>query len=685
MHDAVVLAALLAIGIILWWIGYQGVFSTYIPVGGNAATHKREYDAPFLHGVNASEPENPDNYRWWTLPPGYAYRWTKQETTLHVAGVGGGHWLVSIHALSGRPASEPTQTTWHTAKRQLPTFTMAATPRTYHILAEATTAGDLHLTMHTPAYPALDDPRELGFVLRGVRIAAVDSGTRLPAIEQLGWLTIIMLLVYGISRWLTLPIRMATLLVLVLELTTAILLGTHRFTLTLFTPILAGVLLAGIPLALLLTAITKQMLRWQCWQYAAHKLTSTRPIVALVLLAFVLRLGGMLHPYAIFSDHRLHANNLLDVIGMGTVYFTEGLPAEAGGGKSPYPPGVYLVAAPAQFIAPDTMIGRVLVIQSSVALLDSLVLLGLWLVLRQAGMGNRTALWGAALYLAPIPMMVSFSIGEYANIGGQALAMVPLVLLASGMLPSHTIGFAALLAMGLLVHMGVTLSLVLVLAAWGMGEVGVLLYARARGMKPIAQQRQSVSVSFKRLTGFIGASVAAGGFAALVYYAASPFRYIYADRLADTTQNTTQNEPVAEILGDIARNLFHPSSQLVPVLVACGLVGGVLLWYRHHRLCSSQAQAGQPAVSPRTLGSMVHMIGAWWLGTLLSFGLLLIAQRGVRWQHFLYPVLCLSAAPLLAAYAKRGRVGVVVAWVGVVVPVGYGVVAWVEHLRWYLH
>jgi hypothetical protein len=500
---------------------------------------------------------------------------------------------------------------------------------------------------------------------------------------------VIMLLVYSISRWLTLPIRMATLLVLVLELGTAILLVTHRFTLTLFTPILAGVLLACIPLALLLTTITRQVLRLQCWQYAAHKLTSTRPIVALVLLAFVLRLGGMLHPYAIFSDHRLHANNLLDVIGMGTIYFTEGLPAEAGGGKSPYPPGVYLVAAPAQLVAPETMVGRVLVIQSSVALLDSLVLLGLWLVLRQAGMGNRTALWGAALYLAPIPMMVSFSIGEYANIGGQALAMVPLVLLASGMLPSHTIGFAALLAMGLLVHMGVTLSLVLVLAAWGMGEVGGLLHARARGLMTIAQQRQSVSsssLSFKRLIGFVGASVAAGGFAALVYYAASPFRYIYADRLADTTQSPTHNEPVTEILGDIARSLFHPSSQLVPVLVVSGLVGGVLLWYNHHHLCSSQAQAGQTAaVAPRTLGSLVHMVGAWWLGTLLSFGLLLIAQRGVRWQHFLYPVLCLGAAPLLAAYAKRGRVGAVVAWVGVVVPVGYGVVAWVEHVRWYLH
>ncbi len=68
-------------------------------------------------------------------------------------------------------------------------------------------------------------------------------------------------------------------------------------------------------------------------------------VTALVMLAWIIRLGGLLHPQAYTNDLGLHANNLRGVI-RGQMIFTENLPGEAGGGPAPYPPAQYVMLLP---------------------------------------------------------------------------------------------------------------------------------------------------------------------------------------------------------------------------------------------------------------------------------------------------------------------------------------------------
>ncbi len=655
--DVRTLATLLGIGVLLWVIAYQSSVSFHLFIGGNTTTHRREYDAPFIQGFHASEPGDDDIWQWWTLNPGYAYRWTRPDASIDLPGIGGRQWVVSLAVASGRPDSSATTSTWQVGDQVLPPLNITASPRTYHLLGPTSSHGHLRIQMTTPPYRPTDDPRDLGFVLRGVHTSPVKATLYPPALSQMGWMAAVVTLLYGLARWLALRRRTAGGITLFVVLLLAVLLHTHRLVLSMFTPTIALLLVVCWLLALLLVGIARSVGASQ------RVMPPIKPLVALVVLAFALRLGGMLHPYAIFSDHLMNANNLLE-LGLGRVYFTEGLPKEAGGGQAPYPPGTYLMAAPLQLLAPTDIATRAIVVQSSVALLDSLLLVLLWFALWQAGMGQRAALYGAALYLAPAPIMTSFSIGEYANIGGQALALPALLLLAQFPLTSSKERrllalsplFVVALALALLGHMGVTLSLVLVLAAvWLLLAFGMLA------------GREHLSA----LTRFTLSAGVAGALAGLVYYSAPPFLALMSHRIAgnstpDTPATTAPWEPLLHSIGGV----FLPTSKLLPLLLLCGVMGLVLLWQRGNTSTSR---------------GLYRLLLAWFVGTLFSFGLLLLARQGVRWQHFLIPALCLSAAPLLTACYRRGRAGSVVAWAGVLLPIGHGLAVWIIHIQRYLH
>lgn len=678
-YDWRTLLLLLGISLCVWIVAYQIPFHAHIFIGGNPTTHRRGYDAPFLHGFNASEPDDPTDYRWWTLEPGYAYRWTTSNATITLPGVGGHRWVVSLLAVSGRPSGQSATSTWATGTHHFPARDISATPRTYHILADSTHAGDLSLDMHTPPYMSPSDPRDLGFVLRGVRIAPTRTAFPfyLPALAQLGWLCVLLILIFSICRWSKLKTHLTFVLTLLWSVAMAWILATHRFSLTLFTPILTIVMLTswliGITLWHTIGTTILHMSRTQNSHHASLHETHIKLVLVLVMLAFVLRLGGMLHPYARFSDHRLHANNLLDV-SYGRLYFTEGLPREAGGGHSPYPPGSYLLVAPAQLVAPTTMDGRVLVVQSSIALFDSLVILVLWFLLWQAGLRQSTALAGAALYLAPAPILASFSIGEYANLGGQVLIfplMTYLVLCPYAPHQGRTnhawLLFALVLSMSLLGHMGVALSVTLFLFAWWLIIVGSALTNRTNKERCILRADiRNIMLYGLLATGFVG----------VCYYSAPLFTDIFAQRLTGTTESTLPAVPLAERIQAIGRGIFSDYSKLHPVLIVSGCGGVVLVWQRDKLL-------GTHPLPTRT--SFRFVLAAWLMGTLFSFGLLLIARQGVRWQHFIYPAFCLGAAPLLAAYAQRGVIGKLVAGTCLIAPIWYGLTVWIHQISTYMH
>lgn len=687
-NDLLAITFVLFNSLLLWTLAYQVPARLDLSVGGDSAMLRREDDAPFLRGFNASEPSAKGRFDWWNLDSGNSYRWATGTATVDIPGIGGGDWIVTLRASSGRPDGDSATSTWQAGTRTLPSLSIAAEPRIYHILADADVSGDLLLRMHTQPYEAPTDPRALGFVLHELHVAPVATSPRLPALAQLGWLAVTLVLVYTLARWLVLAVRPALILAVTCAALIAVLLATQRFALTLFTPALAGLALSCWALALLLH-FGARMLDWQLPGTAAQSKVQQRQsriVVALVLLAFAVRLGGMVHPHALFSDHRFNANNLLK-LGLGHVYMQAGLPADAGGGQAPYPPGLYLLLAPMLLFAPPDIESRVLVVQSGVALLDSLVVALIWFSLRRAGLGQRAALFGAALYLLPPPILGSFSVGEYANIGGQALALPAMALLALSIgraLPqpgtsrssdaasrSGTRGYEQiwiwlpLLCVGLLGHMGVTISVGLLIAsAWG---IGVLELVRPR-------QNHTRHCHYFALGALTSGGLLAVIIVGTLYYSAPQFATLFAQRLTgDSGGSGTTGAPLLPILFDVVSGTFAPYHRLTPPLVLSGLLGLAFLRQRCH--------AWNPA------HGLHATLTAWWLGTLLAIGLPLItgASQGVRWAHFLYPALCLGAGPALATLWRRGTAGRLVVLIVLAIILSYGLITWIVQISDYMH
>ncbi len=661
---------LLLATLLLTLLAYQVPFHTTIAIGGDPVSHRREDDAPFLRGFNASEPASTTTWQWWTLPPGYAYRWATSEAVVWLPGVGGGQWVVTLFAASGHADGLPAASVWQAGSRPPYALDVSATPRRYTLIVPADAQGDLRLIMQTQPYVASNDPRDLGFTLRSVEITPPAARMRGPAWGVVGAMLALVMLGYLPLRWLALARRSACAVCMASVAVLAIVLAFQRMALTLILPqllmiLLGANLLAGVVWLLLGGWPLRHHNRWG-WQLPAvppmRLLAPTRAcgaVVALVLLAFVIRTGGMLHPHARFSDHRLNANNVLEVA-IGKIFFTEGLPARAGGGQAPYPPGTYLIAAPALLVLPGDIDTRVKIVQVGTALLDSAVILLLWGLLRRAGVGQGAALAGAALYLVPPPMMASFSVGEYANLGGQVLALPALAWLALAA-PHPTarstrtaaLILATLIALGLLGHFGVAISFAALLAA--AGAIGVL---GGRWLPPQTLLRPPV---------FIPAAAAGGLAAVAIYYSAPLFVAIFAQRLqGDLAVSTPPPEPLAQLLG-IGGNLFQTWSFLYPPLLVVGIAGAVLLWRR----------------TPRA--PLAWVVLAWWGGTLLSLGLFLFARQGVRWEHFLYPALCLGAGIALHRLWRRGGAGRVVAGATLAAISAFGLIRWVTQIVNYLH
>jgi hypothetical protein len=643
----------LASGLLLWSLAYQAPYSHRLDLGGNLESGRRYDDEPFLGDTfNKSEPPDP-------LPTStqLLWRWTKEESTITFPGMGGGRWLARISASSG-PRPGLVASRW--SDGAITTIVMIdGAQRDYRLGVGADSAGDLTLHFLSPPFAAPGDPRSLGLVMTRVIVEPL-AGARVPAWRQLALLACALGLAYLLLRRFGLARRIALALALALALLAALLLARERMALTFLTPRLPAILAGCYALGLALDALYRYMdHRRRALDDSQRNHTNRRSsivgrrssIIALILLAAALRLGGMLHPHARFSDDGLNANNLIGFTA-GQVYFTEGLPSESGGGQAPYPPGQYVIFAPAQLIAPtrpDDITTIRLLLKIANAVWDSMVVGFIWYLLRRSGFGPRAALLGAALYILPPPSLKSLSVGEFANVSGQAMALPLLGLLATRARELRHLGIvAALLGVALLGHLGVAISVACLLAClaaiWLIGK----------------QTRRSAAIL--ALAGALAAALAA-----LFYYTA----------LGDVLIARLRAPPVASI--GLAEKLAREVSRsrdlgLHPLTLTLGALGMALATLGVRQ---SPRERSRPA-----LGALLL---AWAGGTLLSLGLLLFANQGVRWQPFLYPALCIGAGPALAALWPRGRAGRLAATILVAFLIWYGLEFWVVQIRDYLH
>lgn len=629
----------LACGLLAWALAYQAPLSYQLHIGGDQATLRQRDDEPFLRDFNASEPPN-----LFATPELTPYRWSRERSAIVLPGLGARSWLVHIRAASSRPDGSPARSVWSDGISSA-ALTVDAQPRSYTLLARTSPAGDLTLTIDTPPFAAPGDPRTLGLALFRVSLTPNDWLVA-PAAGQLGWLALALALIYLLARRIALAPQQAFGLATLAALAAAGALAFARMAITPLAPRLAPILLGCYLVALLGAAAYRRLI-----DPALHD----RPlVVGLVALALALRLGGMLHPHAIFSDAGLNTHNLAALV-QGELLFTEGLPAEAGGGRVPYPPGQYVALAPFQLLLPAGEPALGLLVKAGNALADSLVVVLLWFMVRRAGFGERAALLAGGLYLLPPPLLKSLSVGEFANVFGQALALLAVGYAALNARrlaePRVLAGMAALLAAALLGHLGVTISLFCAI-----GYLGLALLVR-RETRP-------------SLGGLLLAGALAGALVGLLYY--TPFADVLSARASGPAPADTAARSLTERLAgelNLARIL-----RLEPLLLALGAIGIGLAGAR-----------GPAWRHPWPRPAFGTLLSAWWGGSLLSLGLLLFASQGVRWQAFLYPALCLGAGPALARLWPAGRAGRLVALALAAFLIAGGLEFWVAQIRDYLH
>ncbi len=637
-------AALLLLGAILisCAVTYQLPLAVQLDIGGNPLTRRREDDAPFLFGVHAAEPADPAVV-WWELHGANdPYRWTEPESAVHLPGLGSGRWLITVRAQGGRPDGAPTPTVWQVGNLPPLQFALpAAPPRRYTILSPST--GTIRLTMRSDPLQVADDPRALGFVLRNVRVQAIDDW-RTPDWGQLGWIGLTLAAAWIWGRTVGLPLPWGLGLIGIGGVAAIAAIWVARLAFALLMPLVAGLTLGATVVSIVLAKSWPDQLAW-------------RQAIAITLLAVLTRLAGLLHPHAISSDAGFHANNLLRV-GLGHLFLTAGLPAEAGGGVAPYPAGFYLLVLPFQPLVGDDFATRRLLVTVAAATLDSLCCLAIWWLIRQGGFGQRAALAGAACYVLATQPLEALAIGELANVGGQALILPALIGLSAGAAAQssqrlHIGGLTLAIAAGLMAHSGVTLGFGLIIGwAW-----------------LLAWYQQSTTVSPGRY--FLAASGGIG-LALLVMYTAPVYLDVIGNR---SGQGVSGGQAPTQIIIDTALALSgfqppHRRSLPIPIgLVIANVIGLWLLWRASH------------AAAYR----LRWLVSAWWGGTLSSLALLLIADQGLRWALLLYPAWCITAGIAIDWIAKKTGWGHLAAagWLAAIV--AQGAELWIRQIRDYLH
>lgn len=644
----------LGAALLLWSLAYQSNPPFRLDIGGDRAARLRGFDSPFLTGFNDPEPANRPDLPWHAAVAS-PYRWAGDRATVTFPGAGGDRWVMRVTAASGRPDGSAIDSLWQVGDAPPFAVRIAAQPRVYAILGQVDALGDLRLTADTSPLISAVDPRTLGMVLFRVVAAPAGSAPVQPAWAVLALLALALGGLYALIRRAFPPgapgERAAFMAALAVALLAAWMLAIRRMDLTILAPGAAILIWAGY----LLTVLVAIPLRTAGYADAAAA-------AGLTAGAFMTRMAGMLHPYALTSDLGLHVNNL-GAVARGALFFTEGLPCRAGAGPQPYPPGGYLALLPGILFSGVDRAAQTLLVRGGTALLESLTTALLWWVLRRAGMGRNAALIGAALYMLAPPLLRSYSVGEMANLLAQAL-VAPLMLwlaLAGRDAPRWLApAGAALLAIVLLSHGGIALSAGAMLAVWA-----PLRLVMDGGMRD-SWRRLGSDLPWRQII-----AVGVAGIAALALFY-SAFGYIAEARRLAQAELAAQGvicppgDPLFSKLNWwVAGLVFGAGAPVPPFILAAGAIGALLIARRRNRPFGA-------------------LLAACWLGTILSLGTLIISDQPVRWTLFIYPALSIGAGASLAFWGRRGRAGLVCALAIIAFLLWYGAADWVRQVSEYL-
>ena len=442
----------------------------FVDVGGFAQPRKADpliydryiEDAPFVRAAHAPEPDTLLDATQTT------YRWLMPQAGVYVPAVGSSTLLVTLRVLPPPLASVPLTLAVDGAALNA---SLPPEPRVIRWFVPRSAAQDFKATVASRPFVAPGDQRELGIALD---LLIVQPLSRWPFAGYTWLLAVAVVLIVGCAVKAS-GFRYSSAVAGSGAVTALLVYGLvmHRQVVAFG---LARWLVVALSGCLTIVVWRVWSARWGDFSPSMHQ-AITR-LIALTALAWGIRMVGLWHPQANHSDVPLHVHNLVAVM-QGELFFTEGLPAEAGGGQSPYPPLLYILIQPFMLLWPDPAAWLV-VLLALVALLDALIVPLLWWAIFDpaAPQQQRWAWWSAALYLVPLTALRSLTIGELTNVGGQTIGVLALLACVlwlrragswrTGVLVLALFGLAALSHVGVLVALGLSGTL------WALG----LLVAR---------------------------------------------------------------------------------------------------------------------------------------------------------------------------------------------------------------
>lgn len=617
-------------------IAYASPFQYALHIGG--AAELGNFARPYLlGGFNRDRERSSDD-----SPT--TFRWAFGNAHVALPGIGSAPRNVTLRVVTGQPTT-PVPSTWTVGGVGLLTLPLRSDARQYHVFVPASESNfDLGIT--TPTFVALNDPRDLAFATDGFEVTSFRGSV--PPISIL-WVVVSVAFAYLLMRRWNVSLRITSIICVVIVVCLGVLLAYQRLGVTTFAPRLApllGAAYVGTVLLAPLLEASARLLGIAATSAEAHNIT------ALVMLAWIIRLGGLLHPQAYTNDLGLHVNNLRGVV-RGEVIFTEALPGEAGGGPAPYPPAQYVMLLPFAGLA-DAGI----VLQIGTTLADSLVIVWGWLLLRAAGAPAGAALWAGGMYLFALPLLRSLLVGEVANVWGQAFvgpmmlalwwwerrpatsrprsvdARQSLASLSDWIHLAWVPGVCVVVA--LLGHFGVFLSLLVFFATYA----AILLLGRGPWLRLSLLVAWGVAITI------------------VLYYSA------HAGIILDSPERVSVPFGVGRVWGELRKALMI-QGLIGPLAFVLGVTGLVIVVRR------------LPQVRALMLG--------WWVSTLVSLGALLWTQQALRWTAFLFPAVAWSGGVALHTLAARGRTGRALACAALTALLIWGAVLWYSQIVSYNH
>lgn len=553
------------------------------------------HDAPYVQGMY--EPEKDRS----TGAAPVDFRWTRGLSALRLPGVGKQELALVLRLQGYRPDERAPRLSLRAGERVLATFSVGPTWQEYSLVLprDALAGGDLSLTLESETFVPAGDARELGVGLDRVEVRPLGAGWIEPAWGQMAALLGTVFLAYLLLRRWGLKRRWSAATVAVVAIVLCDLLAFHRLSLTCFAPRLLLLLGWG----WVLSAVA--------FPFLEAGPERSRPLWAILLAGFLLRIGGMVYPQFRSSDLLFHVHRAEWVM-RGTFFFTAEIPDVLL--PAPYPPGLYLVFQPLALFSGNLP----LLMQLCGAALDAVAGLLLYRLARDLAAGERSALLALAIReSAPVTYLI-FSWGNYTNLFSHAAAVAVLLLLCRLDRDARR-GWALLAGACLLVFLGhFADSLLLGAFLWLTVASGLL------------------SQEGRRAIPWVLAALLASGIAALaLYYTAPPIRAALRSAVRFLLQ---QGSPGPAAWGNpLPQFLSHV--QPLPALLA--LPGLFLLAGR--RRCWPTAVLG---------------------AALATAALFCLAQAAFgfssRYSLFVLPVLALGAGAWSARLPARGWAGRVV-------------------------